>query len=83
MSAVPPIATELVTRGIPSLGANSGLMQCSREHPALLTPASTLDVGTAHVSTGYGGAGALGVVIHGFLLIKKLGASPPNTQETK
>ena len=30
-----------------------------------------------------GGAGALDVVIHGFLLIKKMAAPPPNTQETK
>jgi hypothetical protein len=30
-----------------------------------------------------GGAGALGVVIHDILGIKKLGASPPNPQETK
>jgi hypothetical protein len=30
-----------------------------------------------------GGTGALGVVIHDILLIKKMGASPPNPQETK
>ena len=33
MSAVPLIATELVTRGSPSLGAKSRHMQCSKKHP--------------------------------------------------
>jgi hypothetical protein len=41
MSAVPLIATELVTRGIPSLGANNGLPQCSKSHLYSMTSSAS------------------------------------------